>query len=220
LLDRRGLEQEDCSDAWESDASVSGPCCLPGAYWSDPSEAAACYAGGGGGSDGSGGTGDAFVDDATGQRGNVESILKNNPDCLNLIAANSKYTNPTSAIARLDASEIMFGNLGTMSVISQPLAPNGVVFSGGNPAANNGAVIELNNNYFPDPDQHSLDVLGTPKSMTAAFNQVYGSNLTGVQIEQVLILHELVHVFQAGNGKDSQIDTISANITLIKTCIK
>ena len=51
--DPRGLEQEDCSEAWISDAFISGPCCLPGAYWSDVTDEAACYASyGGSGGDG------------------------------------------------------------------------------------------------------------------------------------------------------------------------
>ena len=155
--------------------------------------------------------GNGFLDDQTKQARSKAGSALDNKDCFQLIFGNSKWNTVEKAKGQLDLREVVLQDLGTATIVGTPDNWSANATYGGN----NGAVIFLNNQLFPNA---ILNVFGQQKSTADIFNHTYGTSLNGEQVEEAVILHELWHI--AGGTQDSVIDSDAMRKALITTCIK
>ncbi|MCX6620312.1 MAG: hypothetical protein NTY38_04410, partial [Acidobacteria bacterium] len=147
-------------------------------------------------------------------KGNARDRLKNNKDCFDLIFGKSKWNTVEKAQQQLDMRDIDFKDSGSPKIVGTRAnwAAN-VEYSG-----TNGATIFLNSQLFPNDSTQRFDVFGEKKSAIELFNHIYGTDLSAVQVEEALVLHELWHI--AGGTDDRAIDSVDQKKALITTCIK
>ena len=168
------------------------------------------------GSGGGGGTRSGFADDPA--ISGVGSILTNNLKCDQLLFGQSATTKGSAdrfaTIRVLPSSELPTGAppLGTAMVIGTQAQ-----WGSTEPWAEmNGGNIYLNDLYFPNDTAANIGTpWGATLSAVTVFNHDHNRSLTGLQVEETIILHELWHI----KGSDSEVHGPNALANLISTCI-
>ncbi|MGJ5820997.1 RHS repeat-associated core domain-containing protein, partial [Paludibaculum fermentans] len=157
----------------------------------------------------------SFAEPAAEAKKNARDKLASNSDCFKLIFGPSKWKTVDSAQKELDLRDIQYKFLTAPIIVGtdSDWKVTRVEYGG-----NNGATIFLNSVLFPDSTTPKFGNLSTPKSTVDMFNHTYHVNLTAVQVEEAVILHELWHI--AGGTRDSEIDSDANKQLLVTTCMK